>query len=47
MINTAKEVEIFHRFKGITKAKEVFFVQIKENIRTDRKELMSVFPAKN
>jgi len=47
MINTSKEVEIFHRFTGITKGREIFFVQIKENIKTDRKEFMSVFPAKN
>lgn len=47
MINTSKEVEIFHRFEGITKEKEIFYVQIKENIKTDRKEFMSVFPDKN
>lgn len=47
MINVSKEVEIFHRFIGITKNKEVFYVQIKENRKTDRKEFMSVFPAKN
>lgn len=46
MINTSKTVEIFHRFKGITKDREIFYVQIKENIKTDRKELMSVFPEK-
>ena len=46
MINTSKEIEMFHRFTGITKEKELFYVQIKENIKTDRKEFMSVFPAK-
>jgi hypothetical protein len=46
MINTGKKVEIFHRFAGITRDKELFYVQIKENIKTDRKEFMSVFPAK-
>ena len=47
IINTSKKVEIFHRFTGITKSKEIFYVQIKENIKTDRKEFMSVFPAKD
>ena len=46
MINTGKKVEILHRFAGITKDKKVFFVQIKENRKTDRKEFMSVFPEK-
>jgi len=47
IINTSKQVEIFHRFTGVTKDTEIFFVQIKENRRTDRKEFMSVFPAKD
>lgn len=46
IINTGKKIEVFHKFTGITKDKEVFYVQIKENIKTDRKEFMSVFPAK-
>ena len=44
--NTSKITELFHRFTGVTKNKEIFFVQIKENRRTDRKEFMSVFPKK-
>ena len=42
--NPNKPSELLHRFVGITKEKEVFYVQIKENKKTDRKELMSVFP---
>lgn len=33
-----------HRFTGKTKDGEVFFVQIKHNIKTGRKDFMSVFP---
>lgn len=40
--NPNKKSEMLHRFYGITKEKEVFFVQIKENVNTDRKELMSI-----
>ena len=43
-INPNKSTEILHRFVGLTKDRELFFVQIKENIRTDRKYLMSIFP---
>lgn len=46
MVNPAKKSELLHRFMGITKEKEVFYVQIKENVNTDRKEFMSVFPEK-
>lgn len=35
----------FHRFVGITKEDELFYVQIKENLKTEQKHLMSVFPA--
>lgn len=35
--------EILHRFSGITKEKEEFFVQIKETKRTGKKYLMSMF----
>ena len=38
--------EILHRFAGLTKDRELFFVQIRENKRTDRKYLMSVFAPK-
>ena len=35
--------EILHRFAGKTKNKEIFFVQIKENKRSNKKYLMSCF----
>ena len=44
--NPSKETELLHRFAGYTKGKELFYVQIKENKRTGRKQLMSMFPAK-
>lgn len=46
MQNPNKKSEILHRFAGITKEKEMFFVQIKEHKRTGRKQLMSIFPSK-
>ena len=36
--------ELFHRFAGATKEDELFYVQIKENNKTGRKDLISVFP---
>lgn len=42
--NQHKRDEIFHRFVGLTKDKELFYVQIKENKRTGRKYFMSCFP---
>lgn len=42
--NPNKRSEILHRFAGITKDKELFFVQVKEDKRTGQKWLMSVFP---
>jgi hypothetical protein len=36
--------ELLHRFAGLTKDKEIFFVQIKENKRSDKKYLVSIFP---
>ena len=44
--NPNKKAELLHRFKGVTKAEEKFYVQIKENKRTGTKQLMSVFPGK-
>jgi len=38
--------EKLHRFLGKTKDGKVFCVQIKENIRTKRKDLISMFPLK-
>ena len=37
---------ILHRFQGITVNGDYFVVQIKQNKKTNRKEFMSVFPAK-
>lgn len=44
--NPNKPSELLHRFAGLTKDKEKFFVQIKEHKRTGKKQLMSIFPAK-
>ena len=37
---------LLHRFHGVAKDGDYFSVQIKQNKRTNRKEFMSVFPAK-
>ena len=42
--NFKNKNELLHRFYGITKNKEKFVVQIKENKRTKRKDLISIFP---
>ncbi|KKQ17425.1 MAG: hypothetical protein US31_C0019G0012 [Berkelbacteria bacterium GW2011_GWA1_36_9] len=42
--NPNQKREILHRFGGITPSRELFYVQIKENIKTKRKDFMSVFP---
>lgn len=42
--NPNKKSEILHRFGGITKNKEMFVVQIKEDKQTGEKFLISVFP---
>ncbi|MFA6270349.1 MAG: hypothetical protein WC657_04020 [Candidatus Paceibacterota bacterium] len=42
--NPNKKLEILHRFAGITKDKELFFVQIKEDKRSGEKYFTSVFP---
>lgn len=36
--------ELVHRFAGITKDGDLFYVQVKENKRTNNKYFMSVFP---
>jgi hypothetical protein len=41
--NIHKSSEILHRFAGLTKEKELFFVQIKED-KKKKKYLMSCFP---
>lgn len=46
MDNPNKLSEILHRFTGVTREGELFIVQIKEEKRTGRKWLMSVFPKK-
>ena len=42
--NPYKSLELLYRFAGQTKDKELFFVQIKENTKNDKKFFMSVFP---
>lgn len=42
--NPNNRSEILHRFAGATKDKDLFFVQIKEDKKTDQKYLISVFP---
>lgn len=42
--NVDRPREILHRFAGRARDGRLFFVQIKEDKWTDRKELMSVFP---
>jgi len=44
-LNPNNTKELLHRFGGITSEGELFYVQIKENLRTKRKDFMSVFPA--
>ena len=44
--NPNQEKEILHRFAGLTKDKQRFYVQIKENKKNDKKYFMSCFPAK-
>lgn len=38
---------ILHRFAGETKSGIKFYVQVKQNKRTGRKDFMSVFPVKS
>ena len=42
--NQYKSQEMLYRFGGMTKDKELFIVQIKENTKNDQKFFMSVFP---
>lgn len=42
--NPNKKSEILHRFAGITPDKELFFVQINGDKKTNKKFLLSVFP---
>ncbi|HLC43949.1 MAG TPA: hypothetical protein VJK08_02385 [Patescibacteria group bacterium] len=42
--NFKQRNEILHRFNGITDKQEKFVVQIKENKRSKRKDLISIYP---
>jgi len=42
--NPHKKGEILHRFAGLTNDKELFYVQIKEDKRSEVKYFMSCFP---
>ena len=42
--NPNKSNEILHRFAGVTKDGDLFYVQIKENKRSGQKHLISIFP---
>jgi len=44
MENINNKNETLHRFVGKTKDKKIFFVQIKENKKNDKKYFMSCFP---
>lgn len=39
------ERELLYRFMGSTKDKQIFYVQVKEDTKTKRKDLISIFPA--
>ena len=43
--NPNKSNEILYRFAGVTQSGDLFYVQVKENLRSKRKDLMSIFPA--
>lgn len=45
-INPENNKEIFYRFYGKTAKNNVFYVQIKENLKRNQKYFMSVFPEK-
>jgi hypothetical protein len=42
----SKNNELLHRFAGVTPQGDLFYIQVKENRRTKRKDLLSIFPAK-
>lgn len=42
--NPNRKHEILHRFFGETKNKELFYVQVKEDIKSGKKYFMSCFP---
>lgn len=43
--NPNKPAEILHRFAGVTKDNDLFYVHIKEDKKSGQKYFMSVFPA--
>lgn len=43
--NPNNTYELLYRFMGSTKDKQFFYVQVKENTKTKRKDLISIFPA--
>lgn len=45
--NPNRRSEILHRFAGVTKENDLFFVHVREDKRTNQKWLMSVFPPEN
>lgn len=47
IFNNANLNEMLHRFTGQTKDGLTFYVQVKQNKKTDRKDFMSVFPDKS
>jgi len=44
--NFQNKDELLHRFCGVLKSGDRFIVQIKENKRTKRKDLISIYPVK-
>ncbi len=42
--NSNNRKEMLYRFTGITPQKEIFYVQVKENKSSNRKDLISIFP---
>ena len=46
MQNPNKKSEMLHRFTGITRDGEIFYVQIKDQKKSNKKELLSIFPKK-
>ena len=43
-LNPNNKNEVLHRFAGLTKNKELFYVQIKEETKKGKKYFMSCFP---
>jgi len=42
--NNKKKTDLLHRFTGVTKNNDLFFVQVREDTKKKQKWLMSVFP---